>query len=115
MLFRSSRIREELDRLATRETLQRIRLRQFCRSSFCDDFATEIPSTRAHIDNVVCGLHHLQIMFHNDERIAEVTQAVKRIEEFRGIAFVEADRRFIKHIKHAFEAATDLACQAKVP
>ena len=61
---------------------------------------------------MVCGLHHLEVMFHDNERIAEVTQAVKRVQEFRGIAFVEANRRLVKHIKHAFEAATNLACQA---
>ena len=60
---------------------------------------------------MVCGLHHLDVMFHDHERIAEVTQTVKRVQEFCGIAFVKADGRFIKHVQDAFEAAADLASQ----
>ena len=105
-------VRQILDSLTARKLLQGVRLGKLFGRTFGNDFTAELTRRRTHIDNMVCRLHHLHVVFHDHERIAEVAQAVKRIEQHGGIAFVQAHRRFVKHIEHTFETATDLTRQA---
>ncbi len=104
-------VRQILDSLTARKLLQGVRLGKLFRRTFGNDFAAKLARRRPHIDNVVGGLHHLHVVFHHHERVTQIAQAVKRIEQHGGIAFVQAHRGFVKHVKYAFEAATDLACE----
>ena len=106
-----NRMRQVLHRFAARELLQGVGFGKLRRRTFGDDFTAELARGRAHVDKVVGGLHHLHVVFHHHERVAEVAQAVERVEKHGGVAFVEAHRGFVEHVKPTFEAAADLACE----
>ena len=61
---------------------------------------------------MVRRLHHLHVVFHHHQGVSQVPQAVQRIQQLGGIAFVEAHRGFVQNVEHSFKAATDLACKA---
>ena len=51
-------------------------------------------------------------MLDDDHRVAEVAQALQRVEQPRIVALVQADRRLVEHIEHAGQARADLRGQA---
>ena len=51
-------------------------------------------------------------MFHDQHSIAEVAQTPQRDQQPFIVALMQADGRFIQHIKHARQARTDLRRQA---
>ncbi len=50
-------------------------------------------------------------MLDDDHRIAEVAQALQRLQQPRIVPLVETDGGLIQHIEHAGEARADLRCQ----
>ena len=51
-------------------------------------------------------------MLDDDERVAQVAQALKGGDELAVVALVQADRRLVEHVQDADEARTDLRGQA---
>jgi hypothetical protein len=51
-------------------------------------------------------------MFHDDDGIAEIAQALQRFQQAIVVTLVKADARFIQHVEHARKAGADLAGQA---
>ena len=56
--------------------------------------------TGPHIDDVVCFQYGFLIMFNNKHGVAEIAQAFQCLEQAVVITLMQADRRFIKNIKH---------------
>ena len=52
------------------------------------------------------------VMFHDDDRIAEIAQMFQRAEQPVIVALVKADGRFVENIEHAGQARADLRGQA---
>ena len=67
---------------------------------------------RPHVDQIVGGPDRLLVMFDHDHRVAEVAQALERLQQALVVALVEADRRFVQDIKHAREPRADLRGEA---
>ena len=47
-------------------------------------------------------------MLDDDDGVAEVAQALERVEQARVVALMQPDRRLVEHVKHAGEAGADL-------
>ncbi len=63
---------------------------------------TAQPSrARPQIDHVIGALNRLGIVFHHQHRIAQIAQALERIEQPAVVSRMQADRRFIEHVQHA--------------
>src|SRR3546814_16012870 len=54
----------------------------------------------------------VRVMLDDDHRVAEVAKALQRREQPVVVALVETDRRLVKDVEHARQAAADLAGEA---
>lgn len=69
------------------------------RGPFGDDEATGVAGFGAHIENPVRGLDHIEIVFDDDDRIADIDQAVEDLEKFGDIFEVESSGGFIEEVE----------------
>src|SRR6218665_2888230 len=74
--------------------------------------ATMHAGARAHVDDLVCGAHHVLVMLDHDHAVADVAQVLQRGNQPRVVALVQADARLVEHIHHARQARADLRGQA---
>jgi hypothetical protein len=51
-------------------------------------------------------------MLDHDDGVAEVAQALERVEQARVVALVQADGGLVEHVEHAGEAGADLRGEA---
>ena len=63
------------------------------------------------VDDVVGIQHHVLIVLHNDDGIAQITEFLERIDESLVVALVESDTRLVKDIEHVDKLGTDLCGQ----
>ncbi|MNE67588.1 hypothetical protein D3C80_1632040 [compost metagenome] len=68
--------------------------------------------TRADIDYVVGRADRVFIVFYHDHRVTQVTQVDQGFQQAFVIALVQANGWLIQYVHHAYQASTDLACQA---
>ena len=66
----------------------------------------------AHVHDVVGGQDRLLVMLDHDDAVAEVAQAVERLQEPRIVALMQPDRRLVQHIEHAGQPRADLRGEA---
>ena len=66
----------------------------------------------ADVEHVVGGADRVLVMLDHDHGVAEVAQALQRLEQPRIVALVQADRRLVQHIEHAGQAGADLRGEA---
>lgn len=64
--------------------------------------------TWSHVDDVIRVSDGLFIMFHDDEGVTQVTEALQGLDEFFVISLVETDRGFIKDVEDTHEIGADL-------
>ena len=76
------------------------------------DPAAGLTGTGANVDDPVGGLHRLLVVLDNDERVAQVPQALKGGNELAIVALMQADRRLVKDVEDTDEAGADLRGQA---
>jgi hypothetical protein len=67
--------------------------------SFKDHLATLSSRSGAKVDDVVRRPNHIGIMFHNDDGVPSFTHLLQDKEETMRIPRVEANARFIQHVK----------------
>ena len=67
-----------------------------------------LAGARAHVDQVVGGVHGLLVVLDDEHGVAEVAQALERADELRVVALVQADRRLVEDVEHADERRADL-------
>lgn len=72
------------------------------------DLPTMDSCAGSHVDDVVCVSDGFFIMFHDDEGVAQVTEALQGLDEFFVISLVETDGGLIKDVKDAHEVGADL-------
>ena len=77
-----------------------------------DDLAAVLTGTRTDIHQPVGLADGVLIVFDHDERIADVPQALQRVDEPLVVALVQADGRLVQHVEHAGQARADLGGQA---
>ncbi len=62
----------------------------------------------AHLDQVVGGTDGVFVVLDNDDRIADIAQALERGDHLDVILRVQADARFVEHVEHAHQPRPDL-------
>ena len=62
-----------------------------------DDLSTALAGAGAHVDQPVGGEHHGRVVFHDDQRVAGVAQAVHRLDDAVHVARVQADAGLVEH------------------
>ena len=67
---------------------------------------------RAHVDQVVGRADRVLVVLDHDHRVAEVAQALQRLQQPVVVALVQADRGLVEHVEHARQARADLRGQA---
>jgi hypothetical protein len=77
-----------------------------------DDVAAAHPRAGAEVDDVVGGTHRVFVVLDDNDRVAEVAQALKRGEQPVVVARVQPDRRLVENVEDADQTAADLAREA---
>ena len=67
-----------------------------------------LTGTRSNVHNIVCRTHRILIMFHDNDRIPEITQMLQCSEQFVIIPLVQADTRLVQNISHSHQTGTNL-------
>ena len=62
----------------------------------------------AHIHDMVRGQDRFLVVLHDENAVAHVAQRFQRFEQPGIVALMQADRRFVEHVKHAGQARPDL-------
>jgi hypothetical protein len=73
-----------------------------------NDFTAVDPGTRSEINDVIGAPHRLLIVLNHNERITFTAQRCQRVEQPQIITRVQADRRFIKHVKNTAKIRAEL-------
>ena len=67
---------------------------------------------RTDVHDIIRRADGVFVMFHHDERIAEIAQPLQRRKQFFVVALVQPDARFVENIQNARERAADLRGEA---
>ena len=67
---------------------QRVSLQHISWSALEYDFSTFSSGFRSHINNPVGGSHHILVMLHDNDCIAEIAQLLERVNEFDVVALM---------------------------
>ena len=65
-----------------------------------------------HVDHVVGGTDCILVVFDDDNGIADIAQALERLDQALVVTLMKTDRGLIQNIEHAHETRADLRCQA---
>src|SRR5690606_5697872 len=87
-------------------------LQHFGERALRDDPAAVDAGAGAEVDHVIGGPDRVLVMLDDDHGVAEIAQALERLEQAVVVLLVEADRGLVEHVKHAREAGADLAGEA---
>ncbi len=81
------------------------------RRALGDDAPAVHAGAGAEVDHVVRLADRVLVVLDDDDRVAEVAQAVERVEQALVVALVQADRRLVEDVHDADQSGADLACQ----
>ncbi len=73
-----------------------------------DDLAAARTGARPKIENVIRRANRFFVVLDHDDGIPEIAQPAKRVEEPRVVALMQADARFIEHVKNTGQTRADL-------
>ena len=71
--------------------------------AFEDDVAAVFAGAGAEVHDVVGGAHHVGIVLHHHDGVAEVAQLLQDADEPPGIAAVQPDGRLVEHVAGAHQ------------
>ena len=60
--------------------------------------AAVLARARAQIDDVVRRPHHVRIVLHHQDRVAQIAQLFEDADQPAGVAAVQPDRRLVEHV-----------------
>src|SRR3989475_3449233 len=75
------------------------------------DLTAVPPGAGAEVHDVVGGADRLLVVLDDEHGVAEVAQALERVEEAPVVPLVQSDRRLVEDVEHADEARADLRRQ----
>ncbi len=64
---------------------------------------------RTHVEDVIGVADRVLVMFHDQHRIALITQVHQRAQQTVIVALMQPDAGFVQHIQYAGQPAADLA------
>ena len=76
------------------------------------DLAAVDAGAGADVEHMIGGADGVLVVLDHDHGVAEVAQALERLQEAGVVALVQADRGLVQHIEHAGEAGADLRGEA---
>ena len=76
--------------------------------TFGDEVAASGTGFGTHFQNPVAGLQHVEVVFHDDERVASLREAMEQADQTRNVLAVQARRRFVEEQERARFARIDL-------
>ena len=71
--------------------------------ALCDDPAAVLAGPGPMSTRWSARAHRLLVVLDDDHRVAEVAQALERLDQLRVVALVQADRRLVEDVEHAHE------------
>ena len=77
-----------------------MRPEHFAGSAGKDDSPSQATSFRTHINDVIGSQHHVLVMLHHNDGVANVAQFLQRVYQALVVALVQADTRLIQYIQH---------------
>ena len=86
-------------------------LHDFLRRASGDHFAAMASGTRTHVDHVVGAEDGIEVVFDDDDGVAQVTQPQQRLQQPVVVALVQADGRLVEHVHDTGQPGADLAGQ----
>ncbi len=69
-----------------------------------DDASAVRARARPHIDHVIGGAQHVEIVFDDEHGVAQIAQLAQHVDQPGGVARMQADRRLVEHVQHARQA-----------
>src|SRR5512138_2990790 len=87
------------------ERLTRIRLfylRNLLRCAGRDYLPARVAAFRTQIDQVICGLDHVEVVFDDDQRVACLDELLERGEQLRDVIEVKARGWFVEDVQQPF-------------
>ena len=91
---------------------QRVTFHHLLRCSGKYHLAPQAPGLRAHIHDIIRIQHHILVVLHHNDRVAQIAQLLQRVYQPYIIALMQSDTRFIQYIKHIHQLAPYLRSQA---
>ena len=76
-----------------------------------DNLATMTASTRPKVHNLIAARDDFAIMLDQNQRVTEVTQLVKCLEQAMVVARMQTDCRLIQYIQYAAQTTAQLTGQ----
>ncbi len=77
-----------------------------------DDAAPVLAGAGTDVDHVVADPDGVLVVLDDQHRVAEVAEALERLDQSAVVSLVQADRRLVEHVEHPDQAAADLRGQA---
>ena len=74
---------------------QRMRLQHLLRRADKDHLAPQPARLRPHVDDIIGRQHHVLVVLHHDDRVANVPQLLQRMYQPLVVPLVQADARFV--------------------
>ena len=88
---------------------QRVRMLDHIGDRSLDHHLTAKTSgARPEIDHVIRFTNRVLVVLHHDHRVAQVTQASKRVEQQCVVPLVQPDARLVEDVEHAHQSRSDL-------
>ena len=69
-----------------------------------DDFTTRVAPFGPEIDHVIGGLHHIQMMLDQDNRVAGIDEPIQRFEQPFDVRKVQARCRLVEDVDRVFRS-----------
>ena len=69
------------------------------------------PGPGPHLDDVVGGADRVLVVLDDDDRVADVAQALQRRDHLHVVLRVQADARLVEHVEHPHQPRADLRGQ----
>ena len=72
-----------------------------------------LTGSRAHVDDPVGGANHVDLVLHDEERVARRLEPRERAQEGLGVGRVQPRRGLVEHVHHAEEVRSHLRGEAQ--
>src|SRR5450830_1585893 len=77
------------------------------------DVSAVFTGARTHVNKIVRGADGLLVMFHDDQRVAQVAQFTQGAQETLVVTWMQADGRLIQYVEDAHQLAAHLRREAQ--
>ncbi len=82
------------------------------RGALGHDVTAVLAGTRAHVDQVIGGPHHVLVVLDDQDGVALVAQPLECPDQLVVVPLVQPDGRLVEDVEHAHQAGPDLRRQA---